>query len=511
MSSRTPVQARARYTRTNGNLLVGGPDNGVYDGYAGPGVNPSEQPPYIWWHGLDSGGGAYPIGPNGPWSHGFGEALPVTVRATSLITGPLTAAPFREVDLADGHPLGRARWITDPMTIRNDGRYPSNVYPDVLELPRGLFWAEWIRGAILFGQGAFVTQLDETGQPLAGTLRIINPLLLDTIRDSDGGLHWVLGADNGTGERAVFDRDGYITLGALRYRLVVLRNPHSSVDAEGRSKGVFEMCPAAFGLAGQIDSYAAGTYRSGVPAGFLKVQTPNLTQESADQLRTSWMRHHGGDRRSVAVLSSTIDFTPINLSPVDAALGESKRLNIGDVAMAFALDPLTLGVSLGNSATYNNLRDAWLNHRDFGLAPWVGAVEDTLTALLPGTQGVRVNLDGFANPPASERFASYETALSAGILTVDEVRALEGLPPLPASDPTGDQARALSQQEAVQKVYLGVVNGVISVVEAREMINDAGGHLDVDAVPEPATPEPEPAPELVPEERKRQPWRAMVR
>jgi hypothetical protein len=41
-----------------------------------------------------------------------------------------------------------------------------------------------------------------------------------------------------------------------------------------------------------------------------------------------------------------------------------------------------------------------------------------------------VNLDGFANPPASERFASYKVALDAGILTVNEVRALEGLPPL---------------------------------------------------------------------------------
>jgi hypothetical protein len=42
---------------------------------------------------------------------------------------------------------------------------------------------------------------------------------------------------------------------------------------------------------------------------------------------------------------------------------------------------------------------------------------------------VVVNLDGFANPAAGERYSSYAVALDAGILTLDEVRALEGLPP----------------------------------------------------------------------------------
>jgi phage portal protein BeeE len=47
---------------------------------------------------------------------------------------------------------------------------------------------------------------------------------------------------------------------------------------------------------------------------------------------------------------------------------------------------------------------------------------------------VVVNLDGFANPAAGERYNSYAVALAAGILTVDEVRALEGLPPLAPSE-----------------------------------------------------------------------------
>jgi hypothetical protein len=363
--------------------------------------------------------------------------LPVVIRATALITGPLTAAPFRVLEAGfGGRPLGRPRWITDPMLLRPDARFVSDLYPEVVQLPRGLFWTEWIRSAIWWGLGAFITAEDETGQPLAGTLRLVETRMrmLDTERDAGGALHWVLGADGVYEDRAVFDRDGYLQLGPVRYRIVVLRNPHSPVDAEGHSMGVFEMSPEAFKLSGQVDSYASGTFRSGIPAGYLKVQTPGLQQEQATELKAKWMAAHGGDRRSIAVLNATTEFVPLNLSPVDAALGEVKRLNIADVAFAFGLDPMTLGAGLNNSATYSNLRDAWANHRDFGLAPWIAAVEDTLSALLPGTQAVKVNLDGFANPPAAERFASYKVAIDSGVLTVDECRELEGLPPKPEEE-----------------------------------------------------------------------------
>jgi len=420
---RSSLQARAAYARTNADLTVNYPD-----GF------PSDFPP-VWWIGSDQlqlnahwsrGGWNYPYQPG--W--GTADALPAVIRATSLITGPLTAAPFREVDLSDGHPLGRARWITDPMLLRPDSRFATDLYATVVKLGRGAFWTEWLRSAIWWGAGAFICEEDETGQPLAGTLKNVNSSMLSTERDSQGVLHWVLGSDGADADKAVFDRDGYLTLGSVSYRIVVLRNPHSPVDSEGYSKGVFALAPGAFQMAAQIESYAHGQFRSGIPAGVLQSQMPNMTQEQADALKAAWMQAHGNDRRSVAVLNATTSFVPLNLSPVDAQLDATKRLAIGDVAFAFGLDPLTLGVSLGNSATYNNLRDAWVNHKDFGLAPWITAMQDVLTALLPGNQGIVISLDAFANPPLKERVETGAAATAAGLMTIDEWRASEGLPPM---------------------------------------------------------------------------------
>jgi hypothetical protein len=428
----TPQQPeeRASWARTNADLMVNNPDGFPSDPQYGP----------VWWIGSDQPGGGTPWN-HGGWNNPFGPAygsaaaLPCVIRATALITGPLTSAAFRQIDLSDGHPLGRARWMTDPMLKRPDQRFTDPVHPDVLTETRSGFWSNFLRSAIWWGTGAFITQLDETGQPLAGTLRNIESRLLTTERDSAGALHWVLGSDGADDEKAVFDRNGQLSFGAITYKLVTLRNPHSPVDVEGYSKGVFEMSPGVFGMADQIEQYARGQFKSGVPNGILKVQTPGLTQEQATELRNAWLRSHGNDRRSIGVLNAVTDFVPFNLSPTDAGLDAVKRLNIGDVAFAFGLDPLILGVSLGNSATYSSRVDSFLAHRDYSLAPWIAAVQDTLTALLPGTQGVLVDLDKFVNPTAQERYTGYAVAIDSGILTVDEVRAMEGLQPLPKPAP----------------------------------------------------------------------------
>lgn len=392
-------QERALWARTDGNLQINDPSQLVWIG--------GDQ-----WPGV--------LG-----SNTSAEALPVVTRATSLITGPLTAAPFKVQQAGAGAPMVTPRWLTDPMMLRPDGRLLDGyqAHPALYRLSRSEFWTQFIRCAIWWGEGAMVFQTDADDQPLAGTLRLINPLILGT----ENG-RWVLGTGP---DRAVFDREGRLNLGGLEYRIVVLRNPHSPIDTEGRSKGVFALSPSAFGLASQIDAYTAGTFKSGIPAGYLKVNQ-QATQEQIDALKATWLANHGGDTRSIAVLTSTTDFTPLSISPVDAELASVKRLAIGDVAFAFGLDPRNLNVSLANSATYSNMTEAWENHRDFGLSPWIAALQDLLSSLMPGTKTVSVSLDDFANPTEGERYKAFKTAIDAGILTINEVREMEGLPPLPA-------------------------------------------------------------------------------
>jgi phage portal protein BeeE len=217
---------------------------------------------------------------------------------------------------------------------------------------------------------------------VAGTLRHVARTQVEPV-----GEVWRIGDD------VVTDYDGYFTFAGERWRIVSLDNPHSPL-------GVFAAHPEVFDLARRIARYTGGVFGSGVPNGYLKVNATGLTQEQADQLKQRWLDAHGGDRRSIAVLNSTTDFTPISWNPVDSALAEVKRLSIADVAFAFGMAPETLGVTLGNSATYSNVSQWFEAHRDFALQPWVSMLETTLSSLLPGGTEVVCNFASYTDTAA---------------------------------------------------------------------------------------------------------------
>jgi hypothetical protein len=367
---RPQPERRSAWDRFTGDMATAGAEGVHYIGYD------------TWPAVLNGPGGSTP------------ERLPVTTRATNLIVGPLTAAPYRLEDALTGEQLPTPRWLLDPMLLRPDARLVDGLaaFPHTRRLTRSGFFREVVRSCIWYGTGAFVFNPSTTGEPIAGTMRQVHPGALSI--NSEG--NWRLGVGN---EAVDFNREGSAFIGPLEYRICVMRNPLSPVLEDGTVLGVFGLSPSAFEIASSIDSYTAGTFRSGVPAGYLRAMTPGLNQAQADELKAKWMAAHGGDRRGIAVLNATTEFTPISYSPVDAEAVAIKRMGIGDVAMAFGLPPEVLGVSLSNSSTYVNVSDTWDRLRAFGLAPWISEVEDALSALAPLGQVVQVDISAFQKDP----------------------------------------------------------------------------------------------------------------
>jgi HK97 family phage portal protein len=418
------IQERASYDRSSGNMLV--------------------NEPQFMWLGHDSGGGRYPIGPNGPFHT---ECLPAITRLTSIIVDPLTASPWSVTESTTGLPragavLAPPRWMVDPQLLRPDDRYPITALPAVRRMPRSTFWATWLRSAVWFGAGFLLFSEDATGAPIPGSLRVLHPASVQAVRNEFGSLVWEIGEG---ADKVQTDRDGYLLMPG-NMRLVVLRDPHGEVDAEGRSVGMFERNAHTFRLGDTIDNYTAGIYRSGVPSGFLKVSAPGLDSDKAQTIRQAWMSAHGGDRRSVAVLNATTDFKPIQFSPVDVALIEGKRANLADMAMAFALDPGgALGLSMGGSMTYANAQSQFARLRQ-DLMPWIVAVEQTIGALLPNGRDMRIDFSELTRPDPAQQIPVINAAISSGLLDVNEGRAQLGLPPKGITNGAGPQPQAAEGQ-----------------------------------------------------------------
>lgn len=310
-------------------------------------------------------------------------------KATSIIVNRLAASPW---SLTGRLPNEAPRWLADPMLTRPDDRYGAGVWPMPLRLPAAYFWGQWIRSALLWGMGWLIFSEDQQDQPWPGSMFLLNPWAVDCSEWS--GLRAIT---NTAGGRVQVGPDGRFTSeNGTRWRLFELKNPILPIDtATGTTPGVLAYHAAELGLQAAITQYTAGIYSGGgVPSGYLKVNQTKIPQGAADDLKASWMTAHGAGQRSVAVLNSLTDYKAISVSPVDAALADMTKLSLVSVANAFGVPMWMLGAPSGDSRVYSNVQmetEALWTHTLF---PWARAIEDTLSALLPGDTQLTISMPG---------------------------------------------------------------------------------------------------------------------
>jgi HK97 family phage portal protein len=203
---------------------------------------------------------------------------------------------------------------------------------------------------------------------------------------------------------------------------------------EGHGFGAFDRFAGSLGYTQAIRDYAAGVFYNGVPAGYLKVTKDGLSQDKADALKVKWMEAHGTGSKNIAVLNATTEFHPLSITPVDSDLVAAMSANLGDLANAFGIPPYMIGAPV-DSNTYANLESRRMDLTTFTYLPWSARIEATLDAQFPRGTSLKVGLDALLRADTSTRYATYAVALDKGILTVDEVRALEDRPPLTGTVP----------------------------------------------------------------------------
>lgn len=361
--------------------------------------------------------------------------MAAVTRATSIVCNTLGSLPWRHLTGGADSSVANVevppeRWIYDPMLLRSDSRFPGSTTPAALRLGKGQFWSSFIRAALHEGLGPLIFQEDAAAAPIPGTLRVLNPAMIaPTV--VDGVVCREIGSDGSANyrERVITDYEGRFVLGNRRYRLVELNNPLDHPDEYGMTRGVFDMHQEELGLAGQALTYTRSMYRTGVPAGYLKVSVPNYSKDQADKLKAQWLAAHGGDRRSIAVLNSTTDFQPLSFKPVDMDLIKSRTMSLLDIANMFGVPAVFLGYDGSSSNTYSNQQDR-NSELQQSLLHWAMAVEDVIGSLLPNGHWLQIDFGGLLRPDLQSRWAAYAQAIQAGWLTITEVRKFEKLGPL---------------------------------------------------------------------------------
>jgi phage portal protein, HK97 family len=198
----------------------------------------------------------------------------------------------------------------------------------------------------------------------------------------------------------------------------------------------------ADGLRGAIDAHqyaASWTKRGGRPTGILTTDQ-TLSADMAKEWKAAankTMTPEGG----VAVLGNGLTYKQCYLTPAELQLLDVRKVNVISVARIFGIPArLMLTSGDGDSKTYANMEQESILFVRHTLMPYMREIEAVLSDLLP--DDVRFNVDGFLRPDTTTRYAAHKVAIEAGFLTVDEVRAIEGLNPLPKPEQPEEQKEA---------------------------------------------------------------------
>jgi len=176
------------------------------------------------------------------------------------------------------------------------------------------------------------------------------------------------------------------------------------------------------------DQYAAQAFTTGaLPDGVLHSEN-EITSDQAQDLKAAWIASNGGRNRGPAVLSGGVKYSPMSFSSADMELLDSRRYNAEQMCTLFGVPPHLVGVpSDAGSKTYSNVQQDSQFFVRFTLRPLAIKIEEALSTLLPRGQRAVFNFDAVLRADTQTRYDAYETGLRAGFLTIDEVRALEGL------------------------------------------------------------------------------------
>ncbi|MBX3309705.1 MAG: phage portal protein [Cryobacterium sp.] len=219
----------------------------------------------------------------------------------------------------------------------------------------------------------------------------------------------------------------------------------------GQVRGLGPIQAAQSELRGAIDvrDYGSNWFEtSGVPSGILS--TPQALPPGEDvKTKARWNEQTAG---GVRVVSNGLTYTPLFLSPKDAQFLESQTFTVTQLARLFGVpSSLMLATVEGNTQTYANVAQDWLGFTRFGLSRYTREIEEAFSSLLPRGTDARFNFEALLRSDTETRFRTHEIGLRAGFITVNEVRAIEKLAPLPGGDELSKPAPAPAPTDAAEE------------------------------------------------------------
>lgn len=223
-------------------------------------------------------------------------------------------------------------------------------------------------------------------------------------------------------------------------------------------------------LAKRAQDFGRDWFRNGAVPSSIVYSDKELTEVQADSLFETIRRRW--TRRQPAVLGAGMKFESVSVAANESQFLETMRQAASDVAISFNLPPEMIAAAVASgSITYANREQNIQQYLIQSINPDFVVIQEVMGLhMRPGTYP-RWMTGAFLRADLKTRYESYKVAGDIGLLTIDEMRGLEDMPPLSAEDkkqsrswqavglPTLVEAGLMTPNEARAQLGLGPVAG----------------------------------------------------
>ena len=209
------------------------------------------------------------------------------------------------------------------------------------------------------------------------------------------------------------------------------------------------------GIAIQGDVYAGKFFSEGGKPEIAILSAGTMDKDKQDGLQYAWKKRYGGmqsNRHIPVILTEGLTIKELTMSAVDQQLLESRQWQVIDIARAFGCPPHMIGETTKASSWGTGIEQMSIGFVKHTLGPHLKRFQDELNRKLFFTSRyfIEFDVDALMAGDSKAQAEYYSKALggpgSQGWMTINEVRHLKGLPPIPG----GDQLYMTNQETANQ-------------------------------------------------------------
>jgi len=193
----------------------------------------------------------------------------------------------------------------------------------------------------------------------------------------------------------------------------------------------------AIGLGLATEEHAARTFANGARISGVLETPGRMKADVVTRLRQQFEEIYAGlsNAGRTAILEEGLKFTKISMNAEEAQLLESRKFQILEMCRIFRVPPHM--VAELERSTNNNIEHQSLEFVTYTLTPWLVRWEQAVSCQLLRDEELALRfyakhiVDELLRGDIASRYQAYGQGRQWGFLSVDEIRAKEGLNPLP--------------------------------------------------------------------------------